>query len=93
MIRRPPTSIPLRQSDVDELEAFLANKRAQEDAAAAKESQPEGSSSTSNAKGKSTRASKGKGKGKAVADDSLVEAEEQQRQGKDNMTREQRIGL
>lgn len=100
MIRRPPSAIPLKQDDVVEMEAFLAEKRAALLAAEQNEAmQVETQQTTAKGKGKGkasgAKTTKGKGKQRSdhVADDSLVEAEEQTRQARDAQTREQRIGL
>ena len=92
MIRRPPSAIPLRQSDVEELEAHLAEKRAEAESKEVSELQQAGEKQTKTSK------SKGKGKGKdkqrasAAMDDSLVQAEEQDKAQRENMTKSQRIG-
>lgn len=87
MIRRPPSAIPLRQSDVEELEAFLAKKR---------ESKQKDSTMQETGEG-NTAGKQDKGKGKEEVpishEDSIMVAEEQARQGREGLTREQRIGL
>lgn len=108
MIRRPPSAIPLRQSDIDDLEAFLAEKlseaKEQREQAEAEQGSMEvevQGQSQGKGKGASTGKSKGKGKGKASgsntaaapADDSLVQAEEQARNNRAGRSREARIGL
>jgi hypothetical protein len=103
MIRRAPSSIPVRQTDANELEAFLAAKRAeanQAEAAAKDAVMAEEASSQGKGKGKQKAGSntgKGKGKGRAnavaAADDSLVQGEAQARAQRDGLTRDQRMGV
>lgn len=103
MIRRPPTSIPLKQDDVDEVEALLAVRRQLREAADENETMDVEEQQSSKGKGKSktggggaTTKSKGKGKQRAPeqnADDSLVQAEEEARLAREAQSREQRIGL
>lgn len=60
MIRRPPSAIPLQQSDVDELEGYLTStRRAMHEANAAGQAQTTTTASVSEGD------SKGKGKGKS----------------------------
>ena len=95
MIRRPPSVIPLRQSDVEDVQRFLAQKLAE-----AKEQRVEDSSmmddsvaENSGAQGTESSTAKGKGKGKAQMQDELVEQETQTRQTRSQISRDQRIGV
>lgn len=108
MIRRAPSFIPVRQTDANELEAFLAAKRAEADQAAAaaaaeaKDAVMAADEGTSQGKGKgkqkagsssSTGKGKGKSRGNTAADDSLVQGEAQARSQRDGLTRDQRMGV
>ena len=106
MIRRPPSAIPLRQFDIDDLEAFLAEKLSEAKEQRQREEAEQGSMEVEGqgpSQGKETTVSKSKGKGKgkagsstaaaASADDSLVQAEEQARNHRSGRSREARIGL
>lgn len=106
MIRRPPSVIPVRHSDVQELEAFLAAKRAGVTATSsstqatrnintdAQQRMETDTQADGNTADKSTKTSKGKGR--AVSPEAS-EAETANSapggSGQDRARREQRIGL
>lgn len=93
MIRRPPSVIPMRQSDVEEVQQFLARKLA-----AAKEQRTEDSlmddsaAETSAQQGAASNLGTSKGKGRAQQDE-LIQQEEQSRQTRSQASRADRIGL
>jgi hypothetical protein len=108
MIRRPPSAIPLKQDDIEEMESFLAERRAAMEAADQAEAeamqveqQDNNNKGKNKSKSNATTNSKSKGKGKqraaeshvTPADDSLIEIEQQARLAREAKTKEQRIGL
>lgn len=92
MIRRPPSGIALRQSDVVEMEAFLAERRA---AQALEDKNNQNNVPTAQSNSSSKAKGKGKGKQKATGpvEDELMENDDEARNAKEAKTREERIGL
>ena len=98
MIRRPPSVIPLRQSDVEDVQKFLAQKVAEAKEQRIDDSMTENSAAEANGQqqhggSSSVTAANAKGKGKAQSQDELFQQEEQSRQTRSQASRDQRIGL
>lgn len=91
MLRRPPSVIPLQQSDIDDVQRFLARKVAAAKAQAGEDSVMEDSANEASTQ-QGVETSNAKGKGRAQPDEPMQQ-EEQGRQTRSQATREQRIGI